>query len=54
MGRVIALKLFAFVTASTMLLGTYVLVTLRRRLGGLLEGWQSDPVAALPSPTSTK
>jgi hypothetical protein len=54
MGKVISLKLLAFVTASSMLLGTYVLATLRRRLGGLLDGWQSDPVAALPTPTSSK
>jgi len=52
--EVISLKLLAFVTASSMLLGTYVLATLRRRLGGVLEGWQSDPVAVLPTATSSK
>ncbi len=54
MGQVTSLKLLAFLTASTMLLGTYLLATLRRRLGGVLEGWQSEPVAVLPTPTSTK
>jgi hypothetical protein len=47
------MKLLAFITATCMLLGTYALASLRRRLGGLLEGWGRDPVdrwsAVLPS-----
>jgi hypothetical protein len=35
-----------------MLLATYVLAALRRRLGVLLDAWQSGPVAALPTTTS--
>jgi hypothetical protein len=46
------LKTLAFVTATAMLLATYVLTALRRRLGGLLEAWQSEPVAVLPTTTS--
>jgi len=54
MTEVTFLKLLAFLTATIMLLGTYVLAALRRRLGGLLEAWQSEPVAVLPTPTSSK
>lgn len=37
-------KLLAFITAACMLLGTYVLRGLQRRLGGRLETWRRDPV----------
>ena len=52
MAQVVLLKAFAFLTATTMLLGTYVLAALGRRLGGLLDAWQSEPVAVLPTTTS--
>jgi hypothetical protein len=54
MAEVIRVKTLAFLTAASMLLGSYVLAALRRRLGGLLEAWQSEPVAVLPTPTSSK
>jgi hypothetical protein len=38
------MKLLALITATCMLLGSYALVSLRRRLGGLLEGWGREPV----------
>ncbi|MET0152906.1 MAG: hypothetical protein ABW298_09900 [Candidatus Binatia bacterium] len=41
------MKLLAFITATCMLLGTYALASLRRRLGGLLEGWGREPVERL-------
>src|ERR1043165_1365935 len=40
MAQVARLKVFALLTATTMLLGTYVLAALRRRLGGVLDAWQ--------------
>ena len=52
MTKVASLKALALLTATTMLLGTYVLAALRRRLGGLLETWQSEPVAVLPTTPS--
>jgi hypothetical protein len=39
-----------------MLLGTYVLTALRRRVGGLLDGWGREPVDRWSPaiPTSSK
>jgi hypothetical protein len=46
-------KLLAFITATGMLLGSYVLKSLHRRLGSVLEQWRRDPVdrwsAAVPT-----
>jgi hypothetical protein len=39
-----SMKLYALITATCMLLGSYALVALRRRLGNLLEGWGREPV----------
>ena len=48
------MKLLAFITATCMLLGTYALTALRRRLGGMLDNWGRDAVdrwsPAIPSP----
>jgi hypothetical protein len=52
MDQELFLKALAFLTATTMLLATYVLAALRCRLGGLLDAWQSEPVAVLPTTTS--
>jgi len=41
---VVAMKLIAFITGTCMLLGTYALASLRRRLGGVLDGWGREPV----------
>jgi hypothetical protein len=41
---VVAMKLIAFITGTCMLLGTYALTSLRRRLGGVLDGWGREPV----------
>jgi hypothetical protein len=38
---VVAMKLIAFITATSMLLGTYAL---HRRLAGVLDGWGREPV----------
>ena len=38
------MKLIAFITATCMLLGTYALTSLRRRLAGVLDGWGREPV----------
>ena len=47
-------KLLAFLTATCMLLATYALTALRRRLGGMLDAWGHDAVdrwsPAIPSP----
>ena len=47
-------KLLAFLTATCMLLATYALTALRRRLGGILDNWGHDAVdrwsPAIPSP----
>ena len=47
------MKILALITASFMLLATYVLTVLWRRVGAVLEDWDRDPVerwsAALPS-----
>ncbi len=50
------MKLLAFITATCMLLATYALASLRRRLGGLLEGWRREPVDRWSAvlPTSSK
>ena len=37
-------KLLAFITGACMLLGTYALTALRRRLGGMLDRWGREPV----------
>jgi len=46
-------KLLAFITAAGMLLGSYLLRSLRRRLGLVLDKWRGEPVerwsAALPT-----
>jgi hypothetical protein len=52
-------KLFAFLTAASMLLGTYVLSALRRRVGGMLDEWRRDARTAVERwspvlPTSSK
>jgi hypothetical protein len=49
-------KLIAFITGTCMLLGTYALTVLRRRLGGLLHGWGREPVERWSPaiPTSSK
>ena len=49
-GRV---KLLVFIAAAGMLLGSYLLRSLRRRLGVVLEKWRREPMerwtAALPT-----
>jgi hypothetical protein len=37
-------KLLAFITGTSMLLGTYALTALRRRVGGMLDRWGREPV----------
>jgi hypothetical protein len=37
-------KLLAFISASWMLLGTYALTALRRRVDRMLDRWGRDPV----------
>ncbi len=37
-------KLLAFITGTCMLLGTYALTALRRRVGGTLDRWGREPV----------
>jgi hypothetical protein len=41
---VVAMKLIAFITATCMLLGTYALTSLHRRLVGVLDRWGREPV----------
>ena len=49
------MKLLAFIAAASMLLGTYLLRGLQRRLGEVLEEWRRDPVDRWsPAPSSTK
>jgi hypothetical protein len=47
------MKLLAFITAAGMLLGSYLLRTLHRRLGLVLEQWEREAVerwsAAVPT-----
>ncbi len=38
------MKLLAFITGTSMLLGTYALTALRRRVGGMLDRWGREPV----------
>ena len=51
--RIPFVKLLALITGTCMLLGTYALTALRRRVGGMLDRWGRDPVdrwsPALPS-----
>ena len=37
-------RLLAFITGTCMLLGTYALTALRRRVGGVLDRWGREPV----------
>jgi hypothetical protein len=37
-------KLLAFITGTCMLLGSYALAALRRRVGGMLNRWDREPV----------
>jgi hypothetical protein len=37
-------RLLAFITGTVMLLGTYALTALRRRVGGTLDRWGREPV----------
>jgi hypothetical protein len=37
-------KILALITATFMLLATYVLTVLWRRVGAVLEAWDRDPV----------
>jgi hypothetical protein len=38
------MKLIALITGTCMLLGTYALTSLHRRLVGVLDGWRREPV----------
>jgi hypothetical protein len=55
---VTVVKLLAFITATCMLLGTYALTELRRRVGCTLDRWSREPVdswsAVMSTPTSPK
>jgi len=44
MARNAFVRLLAFITGTFMLLGTYALTALRRRVGGTLDRWGREPV----------
>jgi hypothetical protein len=44
MVRNVFVKLLAFITGTVMLLGTYALTALRRRVGGTLDRWGRERV----------
>ena len=47
-----AMKLLAFITGTCMLLGTFALTSLRRRLGDVLAGWGREPGRSLEPGTA--